>query len=86
MPEKVPMPVIDQELEKARNAKFFADFDLKHGYWQFLVHEDSQETQSLVTPNGIFGPRRLLHGNVNANSQLQSSINLHMSIDLSLNC
>ena len=29
--EKFPMPVIDQELEKARNAKFFADFDLTHG-------------------------------------------------------
>ena len=40
--ETFPMPVIDQELDKARNAKLFADFDLTYAYWQFLVNEDSQ--------------------------------------------
>ena len=73
------MPNVDQELEKARESKFYAHFDMTHGYWQFLVHSDDQETQSIITPDGIFTPRRLLHGNFNANSHLQASLVSAMS-------
>ena len=73
------MPNVDQELEKSKESKFYADFDMTHGYWQFLVHRDDRETQSIITPDGIVTPGRLLNGNVNANSHLQASLVSTMS-------
>ena len=79
IPSSYPMPVVEQELAKALGSKFFGDFDMPHSFWQFLIHPDDQETQSIITPFGIFTSRRLLHGHVNANSHLQSSISNEMS-------
>ena len=67
-----PMPNIEQELAKLSNSKFFATFDLSHGYWQFPLHKDSQALQSFITPDGIFSPTRVLHGTTNATTHLQS--------------
>ena len=68
------MPVNEHEFQKPKCAKYSGNFELIHGYWQFLVYPDDQKIQSLITPDGIFTPRRLLHGNVNANRHLQTSL------------
>lgn len=62
------MPVIEHELENARGATFFADFDMIHGYWQFLIHPEEHETQTIIFPDGLMDATRLLHGHVNANT------------------
>lgn len=79
---KFPMPVVEQELEKAQGAHFFGDYDMLHRYWQFLVHPDDQETQTLVFPDGLMSPTHLLHGHFNANSHRQSSLMKYMPPDL----
>jgi len=69
-----PMPNLEQELTKLGSSKWYATFDLSHGYWQFGLHPDSQECQSFVTPDGIFTPTRVLHGTTNAVTYLQSTL------------
>lgn len=69
-----PMPNLEHELTKLSSSAFFATFDLSHGYWQFPLAEESQECQSFITPDGIYTPRRVLHGTTNAVTYLQSSL------------
>jgi hypothetical protein len=38
-----PMPNMEDELASLAGSKFFATLDLKQGYWQLPLHEDSQE-------------------------------------------
>lgn len=69
-----PMPLLEQELPKTAKSKFFANFDFVHSYWQLLLHPDSQESQSIITPDGVISPTRVPHGTTNAVTHLQSSI------------
>lgn len=68
------MPNVEQELQSITGSKVYAKFDLSHGYWQFPLHEDSQECQSFVIPDGVYTPTRVLHGTTNAVTYLQSTI------------
>jgi hypothetical protein len=51
-----------------------ASIDLCHGYWQMLLDPASQECQNFVTPDGVFTPTRVLHGQKNTTSSFLSSI------------
>ena len=69
-----PMPNLEQELSRLSGSKFFANFDFSQAYWQLPLHEDSQQLQSFITPDGVYSPTRVLHGTTNAVTHLQSSI------------
>lgn len=81
-PQAFPLPLVEVELEKASGAKHFSEFDMIHSYWQLALHHASQECQSFITPDGIYTPKRVLHGNLCANSHLHSSFVSHMNEDL----
>ena len=69
-----PMPNIEQQLNRLDGSRVFATFDLSHGYWQFPLHPESRECQSIITPDGVFTPTRVLHGTTNAVKYLQSTL------------
>lgn len=46
--EHFRMPLIDEKFDKVAGMKIFCEFDITHGYWPLLLHEDSQECQSFV--------------------------------------
>ena len=69
-----PMPNVEQELMKLKDSRCFANFDLSAAYWQLPLDEQSQESQTFITPDGLYSPTRVLHGTTNAVSYLQSSI------------
>lgn len=77
-----PMPILEQELTKLSNARFFANFDFVHSYWQLPLHEESQSSQSFITPDGVFSPTRVPHGTTNAVTHLQSSLTLTIPNEL----
>ena len=60
-----PMPNLEHELSGLKDAMYFANFDMSHGYRQLLLALLSQECQSFITPDGIFTPTRVLHGTTN---------------------
>lgn len=68
-----PMPNIGQELTLLVGSKYFASFDLSHGYWQLPLDKASVPLQSFITPEGIYSPTRVLHGTMNAVTHLQSA-------------
>lgn len=69
-----PMPNFKQKLSKLSSFHYFAVFDLFHGYWQLLLSTCSQECQSLIAPDGIYTPTRVLHGTMNAVMCLQYTL------------
>jgi len=75
------MPDVEVELTKLAGAKCFATFDFSHGYWQLPLHQASQETQTFITPDGLFTPTRVLHGTSNATMHMQAEINAIIGSD-----
>lgn len=53
-----PMSNLEHELTIVGEKKpdCFVNFDTSHSYWQLLLALESQECQSLITPDGIFLP------------------------------
>jgi len=76
-----PMPDVEVELTKLAGAKYFATFDFSHGYWQLPLHKDSQESQTFITPDGLFSPTRVLHGTSNATMHMQAEVNAIIGSD-----
>jgi hypothetical protein len=69
-----PMPNMEDELASLAGSKYFFTLDLMQGYWQLPLHEDSQECQSIITPDGVYTPTRVQHGTNNATVHMQSSM------------
>lgn len=68
------MPNLESVMAELVGDTCYASVDLCHGYWQMGLDDESQECQSLVTPDGVFTPTRVLHGTTNATSYFQSTI------------
>ncbi|POM61981.1 hypothetical protein PHPALM_28920, partial [Phytophthora palmivora] len=56
------MPTQGEVIGAVRGAKHYARFHLPEGFWQFPLHEDSQEIFSFLTPDGVFSPLRVPQG------------------------
>lgn len=69
-----PMPNLESATTQLSEDTCFALIDLCHCYWQFPVEYTSQECQSFITPDGVFTPTRVLHGQSNATAYVQSTV------------
>jgi hypothetical protein len=67
-----PMPNMEDELASLAGSKYFATFNLMQGYWQLPLHENCQECQSIITPDGVYTPTRVHHGTANATVHMQA--------------
>eukprot|EP00171_Calliarthron_tuberculosum_P020988 IDg20988t1 len=68
------MPNLEHELHKLSRAVCYANFDLSHAYWQLPLAQEIQESQSFITPFGVFTPTRVLHATSNAVAHLEASV------------
>lgn len=67
--DKFPLPRIDEILENLGNSQFFSKIDLKTGFWQVPLHEDSRDLTSFSTDKGSFRWKVLPFGlNIGPNS------------------
>jgi Reverse transcriptase (RNA-dependent DNA polymerase) len=66
------MPNMEDELASLAGSQFFATLDLMQGCWQLPLHEDPQECQSIITPDGVYTPTRVQHGTTNATVHMQA--------------
>jgi hypothetical protein len=71
-PTPWPMPNLQNELHDLHGSEVFATMDFCQGYWQIPLHKHSQDCQSFITPDGVYTPKRVLHGTRNATQHLQS--------------
>jgi hypothetical protein len=54
----------------------YARADISKCYWQLALDEDAQEGQSCVAPDGVYTPRRVLHGQVSATACVQAAVRI----------
>lgn len=73
--DSYPMPVIDDQLDRLNGKTFFTSLDLKSGYYQIPMADDSMHLTAFVTPDGHFEYTRMPFGLVNAPAVFQHMIN-----------
>lgn len=70
-----PLPRIDDQVDRLADGVYFCSLDLKSGYYQVPVEEDSRQYTSFVTPNGQFEFLRMPFGLTNAPRVFQRYMN-----------
>ena len=68
------MPHLLSETSDFAGSTAFAVIDFASGYWQLPVEEASQESQSIITPQGVYASSRTLQGSVNAAANFQGKV------------
>lgn len=69
-----PMPHIDSEIYEFMDSSVFATMDFVSGYWQLPLEQELQEYHSIVTPKGIYSPKRTQQGGKNSVANFQSQV------------
>lgn len=70
------MPNLEVILSKLRDSKYFILIDSCNGYWKAPLDTESQEYRSKLTPDEVITSTRVLHGQTNAVSYFQSTMQL----------
>ena len=69
-----PMPIFKVILQYLEGSGAYASLDAFKGFWQWPLHEDSQELLSILTDRGVFSPTRLPQGCVDSVAAFQSGM------------
>lgn len=73
--ERFPLPLIEDQLDKLRDAELYTTLDLKNGFHHVPVDKDSQKYTSFVTPTGQYEFCKMPFGLSTAPSVFQRFIN-----------
>lgn len=76
IPDRYPLPLIDDQLDALRNAKYFTKIDLKNGFFHINVHEDSVKYTAFVTHNNHFEFLKMPFGLKNGSAMFMRYINI----------
>jgi hypothetical protein len=77
-PTAKPMSKLQEELYGLHGSEVFATLDFCQVHWQIPLHNDSQDCQSFITPDGLYTSTRVLHGMKNATQHLNSVLAVTM--------
>ncbi|CAF3358581.1 unnamed protein product [Rotaria socialis] len=71
-----PIPRIDDTLDQLRSAKYFTSMDLKSGFWQIELDEESRPKTAFVTHAGLYHFTVMPFGLTNAPATFQRLMDL----------
>lgn len=71
IPDRYPLPRMDDLLHEATSSPYMTTLDLRAGYWQIEVNDDDKEKTGFITPFGIFQFNRMAFGLRNAPATFQ---------------
>lgn len=74
--DRYPLPLIEDLLDRLNNGVVFTTLDLKFGYHQIRMAEDSKRFTAFVTPEGHYHYNRMPFGLSNVPAVFQCAINL----------
>ena len=72
--ERHQIPKVEEILPELHNAKYFSKIDLKEGYHQIELAEESRHITTFLTHEGCFQSKRLVYGVSSAFEQFQKVI------------
>ena len=72
--EQYPVQSTDELLSELNGSKVFSKLDLKWGFHQIVLDEDSRSVKTFVTHSGFFPYMRLMFGVTSAPEQYQRII------------
>lgn len=75
-PMSVPLPLIDDILTLLGQSKYFTTLDLKSGYWQVELDEESKPKTAFACHRGLFQFNRMPFGLSNAPAVFQELMNI----------
>lgn len=64
--DNYPLPCIDDQIDRLEGATYFTSLDLRSGYHQIPLEENSKPFTAFVTPNGQYEYNRMPFGLCNA--------------------
>ena len=70
-----PLPIITDQLDKLKDAKYFTCLDMAAGFHQIPIASESIEKTAFITPDGLFEYLTMPFGLTNAPSVYQRAIN-----------
>ena len=70
---KLPLPFIDDILSLLGTARYFTALDLKSGYWQVQLDDDSKEKTAFACHRGLFQVNVMPFGLRNAKPYFNNS-------------
>src|ERR1044072_8233187 len=73
--DALPLPRIDETLEKLGKAKVYSTIDLKKGFWQVPVAEEDKPKTAFSTKFGIYEFNTMPFGLTNAPAKFQRMMN-----------
>ena len=72
--ERYPIPTIDEVLQDMSNSTVFSKLDLRWGYHQIELSEESREITTFITHRGMYRYKRLMFGISSAPEKYQQVI------------
>ena len=73
-PAAMPITNLEDKASLFAGATAWCTLDMLQGYWQVPLSEDAQEMFTMVTPDGLFTPRRVPPRVPNATGYFQATM------------